>query len=97
LPIFKLYNVTFEETGNPYNTPLMFTEKPLLAGYVHPKNLERFKNSPAIIAQTFGQGKIVSISDNPNFRAFWYGTNKLFLNSLFFSSGISAGRFEDED
>jgi len=97
LPIFKVNNVTFEETGNPYNTPLMFTEKPLLAGYVHPKNLERFKNSPAIIAQTFGQGKIVSISDNPNFRAFWYGTNKLFLNSLFFSSGISAGRFEDED
>lgn len=97
LPIFKVNNVTFEETGNPYNTPLVFTDKPLLAGYVHPKNLDRFKNSPAIIAQTVGQGKVVNISDNPNFRAFWYGTNKLFLNSLFFSSGISAGRFEDEE
>lgn len=97
LPIFKVNNITFEETGNPYNTPLVFTDRPLMAGYVHPKNLERFKNSPAIIAQTFGQGKIVSISDNPNFRAFWYGTNKLFLNALFFGNGISAGRFDDED
>jgi len=23
--------------------------------------------------------------DNPNFRAFWYGTNGLMLNAIFFS------------
>ena len=96
LPIFKVNNVVFEETGNPYNTPLMFTEKPLMAGYVHSKNLERFKGSPAVIAQTVGAGKIISFSDNPNFRAFWYGTNKLFLNALFFGNGISGGRFEED-
>jgi Zinc carboxypeptidase len=96
LPIFKVNNVVFEEIGNPYNTPLMFTDKPLMAGYVHAKNMERFKNSPAVIAQTSGQGRIISISDNPNFRAFWYGTNKLFLNALFFGNAISGGRFEED-
>ncbi|MCP9767788.1 zinc carboxypeptidase [Lacihabitans sp. LS3-19] len=96
LPIFKVNNVVFEETGNPYNTPLIFTEKPLMAGYVHSKNIERFKSSPAVIAQTVGAGKIISFSDNPNFRAFWYGTNKLFLNALFFGNGISGGRFEED-
>ncbi len=95
LPIFKVNNIVFEDTGNPYNTPLMFTSTPLVAGYVHSKNLERFKNSPAVITQNLGQGKIISISDNPNFRAFWYGTNKIFLNALFFGNSIGGGRFEE--
>jgi hypothetical protein len=28
--------------------------------------------------------------DDPNFRGFWYGTNKLFLNALFFGSVVEA-------
>jgi hypothetical protein len=97
LPIFKVNNLVFEDTGNPYNTPLMFTVSPLVAGYVHAKNLDRFKSSPAVIAQNVGAGKIISFTDNPNFRAFWYGTNKLFLNALFFGKGIAGNRFGDEE
>ena len=29
-------------------------------------------------------------ADNPNFRGYWYGTNKLFLNALFFSTVFEA-------
>jgi hypothetical protein len=29
--------------------------------------------------------------DNPNFRAIWYGTNKLFLNAIFFGQVIEGG------
>lgn len=93
LPVFKINNLVFSDTGNAFNTPVMFTSNPLMAGYVHPKNLERIKNSPAAIAQGFGAGQIISFSDNPNFRAFWYGTNKLFLNAIFFNKAMSGGRF----
>lgn len=31
------------------------------------------------------KGSIILFADNPNFRGYWYGTNKLFLNALFFS------------
>lgn len=96
LAIFKINNIAFEDTKNPYNTPLIFTSNPLLAGYVHPKNAARFKNSPAVVTGRSGAGRVVAISDNPNFRAFWYGTNKLFLNTLFFSQIIGAGRFGEE-
>ena len=45
-------------------------------------------------------GRVVSMTDNPNFRAFWWGTNKLFLNALFFGNqiGISlrSGGVEEE-
>lgn len=93
LPIFKVNNISFEDTGNPYDTPLMFTSNPLMAGYVHPKNAVNIKNSPAVITQRAGRGRIISMSDNPNFRAFWYGTNKLFLNALFFGKVVESGRY----
>jgi hypothetical protein len=96
LPIFKVNNISFEDTGDPYNTPVVFTSNPLMAGYVHPRNENNIKNSPAIIAQRSGRGRIISMSDNPNFRAFWYGTNKLFLNAIFFGKVIESGRYGEE-
>jgi hypothetical protein len=96
LPVFKVNNISFEDTGNPYDTPVTFTSNPLMAGYVHPKNENNIKNSPAIIAQRSGRGRIISMSDNPNFRAFWYGTNKLFLNAIFFGKVVESGRYGEE-
>ena len=97
LALFKDNNIFFEDTKNPYNTPLIFTSNPLIAGYVHPKNEALIKNSPAVITQSVGAGKVILMSENPNFRAFWYGTNKLFLNALFFGHLIGGGRFGDEE
>ena len=33
-----------------------------------------------------GKGKIMLMTDNTNFRAFWFGTNRIFLNMLFHSN-----------
>ena len=97
IAVFKDNNLFLEDTKDAYNTPLMFTQNPLLAGYIHQKNEKLLKNTPAAIAQNVGSGKVISMAFNPNFRAFWYGTNKLFLNSIFFGSIISSGRFGGED
>ena len=97
LALFKDNNIFMEDTKNPYNTPLIFTANPLLAGYVHPKNEKLIKNSPAVIALNVGAGRVIAMSENPNFRAFWYGTNKLFLNALFFGNLIGGGRFGGEE
>ncbi len=97
LALFKDNNIFMEDTKNPYNTPLVFTGNPLIAGYVHQKNEKLIKNSPAVIALNVGSGRVIAMSENPNFRAFWYGTNKLFLNTLFFGNLIGGGRFGGED
>ena len=97
LALFKDNNIFMEDTKNPYNTPLVFTANPLLAGYVHSKNEKLIKNSPAVIALNVGAGRVIAMSENPNFRAFWYGTNKLFLNTLFFGNLIGGGRFGGEE
>jgi hypothetical protein len=31
---------------------------------------------------------VVIFADNPNFRGVWYGTNKLFLNAVFFGDVV---------
>lgn len=89
LPIFVNSNVCFEVTKNPYAYPVQFTNNPLMSGYVSEENYERIKDKAAVIVSQVGAGKVISMSFNPNFRAFWYGTNRLFLNAIYFGNQIS--------
>ena len=74
---------------NPYSTVLQYTDNPLIGGYLHPNSAKKVKNSAAINIAQEGEGRIIMFTDNPNFRGTWYGTNKLFLNALFFGSLIN--------
>lgn len=91
LPVFKKGRQFMELTKNPYAQPAHYTSNPLLAGYISKENLEQIPGSPAIGLSAFGKGLIISFNDNPNFRAYWYGTNRLFLNALFFGGIIETG------
>ena len=74
---------------NPYSTILQYTANPLIGGYVHESTLKKIKNSAAILVGGEGSGRVIMFSDNPNFRGTWYGTNKLFLNALFYGGNIA--------
>lgn len=91
LPIFRSNTLFVEPSKNPYANPVMYTSKPLMAGYISKQNLEQAKNSVAVAVSAIGAGRVIAMPDNPNFRAFWYGTNKLFLNGIFFGNIISSG------
>lgn len=69
---------------NPYSTVAQYTDNPLIGGYLHPLSAKKIKNTAAIIVAQEGEGRLILFTDNPNFRGAWYGTNKLFLNALFF-------------
>ena len=71
---------------NPYSTVAQYSSDPLIGGYIHPTTLKKVKNSAAILVGEEGKGRVILFSDNPNFRGTWYGTNKLFLNALFYGS-----------
>jgi len=86
---FRSGNQIMELADNPYANPMVYTDSPLAAGYVFPRNLERMRNSGGIRVSSVGRGKVIGFVDNPNFRAFWFGTNKLFMNSIFFGQTIS--------
>jgi len=81
LPAFKFGTLVAKPDQNIYNNPVVYTSDPLLSGYCTKENLSRIKDSP--FASIHGT-RVISIYDNPNFRAVWYGTSKIFLNALFF-------------
>lgn len=68
-----------------YNNPIQYTSNPLLSGYINNSNLELLKDSVPFQIEKFGSGNVMVFTDNTNFRAFWLGTTKLFLNGLFLS------------
>jgi hypothetical protein len=89
LPIF-LSDTLFVETGkNPYATPAILTKDPLLAGYIHARQKPLTPNAAAAIVCGIGRGKVICFPGNPNFRGFWYGTNRMFANAIFFGNLIS--------
>jgi hypothetical protein len=94
LPVFRQGTRFARKSANPYGTPLRYGQEPLLSGYIASDVLQRARGTAGIVAQTYGRGRVVSMLDNPNFRAFWVGTNKLFANALFFAPIIDgrAGR-----
>jgi hypothetical protein len=89
LPVFRRNRLYLNPAKDPYSTPLQYTENPLLSGFISTKNLYQLKKSAAIVVKRIGDGRIILFMDNPNFRAFWYGTNKLFLNAIFFGQIIN--------
>lgn len=84
LPVFRNTTLFITPDENSYNNPIQYTENPLLAGYVSNKNLQQLKNTVPFKKSNLGKGEIIYFTDNTNFRAFWYGTNKLLMNAIFF-------------
>lgn len=97
LPVYRNTSVFIEESKSPFNTVIRYTAKPLLSGYIHPTNLEKIKNSVSLQVSNMGQGRAILFVDDPAFRGYWNGTNKLFFNAIFFGSNISAGSFGGEE
>ncbi len=94
IPVFRRGTLFFEPAKNPYATPLRYTNDPLLAGYISKENANVIKNSASIIISGSGSGRVICLADNPNFRAFWHGTDKLMANAIFFGHTISSRTIE---
>ncbi|MBW6535383.1 MAG: zinc carboxypeptidase [Mariniphaga sp.] len=88
LPVFKSGNSVAESLKTKYAEPVKFSNEPFLSGFVSEKNLERIKNAPVVSVQPVGRGKVISYHESMTFRGIWLGTNKLFVNSVFFGKTI---------
>lgn len=88
LPVFKSGNSVAESLKTKYTEPVKFSDDPFLSGFVSDKNLERIKNSPVVSVQSAGRGIVISYHESMAFRGIWLGTNKLFMNSVFFGKII---------
>lgn len=88
LPLFRNSTLFMEADKNSYNNPILYSNAPLLSGYISEENLADLKGTAAVKIGRKGRGIIVYFTDNTNFRAFWYGTNKLLMNAIFFGDNM---------
>jgi hypothetical protein len=88
LPMFRDTSIFIKPNANSYNNPIQYTNTPLLSGYISEEKLELLKRSVPFQTQGKGEGKVIIFTDNTNFRAFWYGTNRLLANAIFLSKAM---------
>jgi hypothetical protein len=86
--IFKSNTMFMDKNNGYYDAPVVYTENPLQSGYLYRGYKSVVKNNAAINIDQLGRGKVISMVDNLNFRAFWLGTAKLFMNAIYFGDII---------
>ena len=86
MPIFRNSTIFIEKDKDSYKNPILYTKDPLLSGYISEENIKLLKTTSPLKINNIGKGKVIYLTDNTNFRAFWYGTNKILMNAIFFSN-----------
>ena len=88
--LFRTNADVLEATVSPYAHPLRYTQAAIQAGYVWPKHLENLRGTPAVQVSAMGRGRAIVIPDNPVFRAFWRGSERILVNAIFFGNVIDS-------
>lgn len=86
--VFKSSTMFMDKNNGYYDAPVVYTDNPLQSGYLYRGYKNVVKNTAVINIDQLGRGKVISMVDNLNFRAFWLGTAKLFMNSIYFGDII---------
>ncbi|WP_417784651.1 M14 family metallopeptidase [Tenacibaculum sp.] len=84
IALFRNTKQFIQPDAKSYNNPIQYTNNPLLSGYISKENLKELKNTVPFKAGRLGSGRVIVFTDNTNFRGFWFGTNKLLMNAIFF-------------
>ena len=86
--LFRDTTLFIETDETSYKNPIVYLEEPLASGYISTINLEALKGTRPFVHRNLGSGDVLLFTDNTNFRAFWYGTTKLFMNAIFFADAM---------
>ncbi|MCM4157683.1 M14 family metallopeptidase [Gramella sp. AN32] len=84
IALFRNTTIFIKPDKQSYNNPIQYTKNPLLSGYISKPNLDSIAETVPFKVEGLGHGKVILFTDNTNFRAFWFGTNKLLMNAIFF-------------
>lgn len=94
VPVFRRGTLCFEPAKNVYATPMIYSSQPLLSGYAHPNALKTIPGSAAAVVCGLKSGRTICLADNPSFRAYWFGGNRILLNAIFMGHTINGSAVE---
>jgi hypothetical protein len=53
-----------------------------IGGHLWPESLERLPESVAVYEERVGRGRVIAFAEDPNFRGYYRGADRLFLNAV---------------
>ena len=92
IAVFRTTNRFMNPSNNAYSSPVVYTDSPLLSGYMSEENQELVANSAGLVVNELGAGAVVLSLDSPTFRAFWWGSQRLLVNGIFFGDLLEEPR-----
>jgi hypothetical protein len=85
LPVFRDHDLFLEPTESRFSTPAAYADvDTVLSGYAAEENVKLAAGSAAMLVKGEGAGRVIAIPNNPIFRGFWLGSQRLLVNSIFF-------------
>jgi hypothetical protein len=88
LHLFRVNTLALEPSRDLYATPVVYAGSLLVSGYISKEHQKVLGNSAAVVVSGLGSGRVVQITDNPSFRGFWLGSERVLLNAIFFGQII---------
>ncbi len=84
MAVMRTHETFLRPSDNAYSSPVVYRPGALLSGYMSKVNQELAENAASAVIDQQGRGRVVLLADNPNFRGYWLGTERLFVNAVFF-------------
>ena len=91
IPLFKGNNIYMQRSKNVYANPIVFTADPRISGYISKQNYNKIREASVAGVSVMGRGRVIGFTENLAFRAFWFGTNKILMNAIFYGALIEPG------
>ena len=88
LPLFQQGTVVYDAPEEPGAAVVTVSDHPEWSGYFSPLHRELLPGTMAIASFRSGRGSVITFAGDPNFRQFWYGTSRLFVNAVFLGSTL---------
>jgi putative intracellular protease/amidase len=88
LPVLVTSSDVFTASPTGATVVRLRRQSPLLSGFAWPEAEERLRGAAYAIDEPHRRGHVVVFAENPNFRHFWRGLEKLFTNALLLAPSL---------
>ncbi len=88
LPVMRDHVTKMKPSKVPGANVAVYGKSPLMSGYLPKEQEGKIDGTASIIARKSGKGSIILFLDDPNFRGHWWGTARIFLNSIFLGNSF---------
>jgi hypothetical protein len=79
----RLYRFPKTAPSQMQREPLRASEtEPIIAGHAWSESVERLPNSTLVYEERVGRGRVIMFSEDTNFRGYWRGLDRMFLNAV---------------